>query len=191
MDATKLMLEFNYIPPIKFFQNVLDKLHYQHHYIPFVRWYAEHAFALNKKGAVSFIESVDDKGHSAIPNVLESLPYIMEENIEQSFTLSKFPDKSLKLHRLTNSICIDIDFEKSNDRVVAIINSKLSIESESTLLDKGWMKSQKLGLCKYIKPKDSTKFRTCLNFGSVEDSIVVTLITWYCEGTVTANVIHQ
>lgn len=76
LDATKLMLECNYIPPIKYFQNVMDKLHYQHHYIPFVRWYAENAALLNKKGTVSFIESIDDKGHSAIPNVLESLPLL-------------------------------------------------------------------------------------------------------------------
>ncbi|WP_162901977.1 hypothetical protein [Aeromonas hydrophila] len=191
LDATKLMLECNYIPPIKYFQNVMDKLHYQHHYIPFVRWYAENAALLNKKGTVSFIESIDDKGHSAIPNVLESLPFIMEENREQTFTLNRVPEKSLSVYKLTESICLYMEFENISDRVVAYIKNPISPTSERILSEKGWMKSQKLGLCKYIKPKDSLKFMPCLNFGSVEDTIIVTLITWYCEGTVTANVIHQ
>ncbi|EHK6829005.1 TPA: YqiA/YcfP family alpha/beta fold hydrolase [Escherichia coli] len=157
LDATLCMETQKYIPRITIIQNKNDHLHYNEHFKKFLHWYIDNSNKISNLGDLTINTFIDEKGHNAMPNVYESMPYIDKKLSNSYLVATKSKETAPTIRIYTSSISMTFKMVGINDRALIFIKSNLSEDDTKILISKGWMISPKVGVCKYVTKSDNNE----------------------------------
>lgn len=190
LAVTSYMDERKYIPRMTLIQNRKDHLHYNEHFIPFMRWYLSKSSELSTFGDFSVTEFTSDKGHNAIPNVYESMPYMDKEKSNSYLVAQKKISDTPTITLYTKKNRLSFKMSGNNDKALIFVKGSVSVQTAEMLLKKGWMNSPKIGLCKYAikdNPADDT-LQISLDYLSCVD---IGILHWQSQSIIQYKVLSQ
>ncbi len=190
LAVTSYMDERKYIPRMTLIQNRLDHLHYKEHFIPFIKWYLSNSSELSTFGDFSVTEFTSDKGHNAIPNVYESMPYMDKEKSNSYLVAQKKIGDAPTISLYTKKNKLSFKMGEKNDKALIFVKGPVSDQTAEMLLKKGWMNSPKIGLCKYaIKDNSSDDIlHVSLDYLSCVD---IGILHWQSQSIIQYKVLSQ
>lgn len=190
LAVTSYMDERKYIPRITLIQNRQDHLHYKEHFVPFMKWYLSKSSKLSTFGDFLVTKFTNDKGHNAILNVYESMPYIEKEYSNSYLTAQKRINDVPTITLYTQKNKILFKMGGVNDKALIFLKGQVSDETADMLLQKGWMNSPKIGLCKYATKEASENdiFYVSLDYLSCVD---IGILHWQSESIIYYKVLSQ
>lgn len=190
LDVTLYMDERKYIPRMTLIQNRQDHLHYKEHFTPFMKWYLSKSTELSTFGDFSVTEFSSEKGHSAIPNVYESMPYIDKKTSNSYLVAHRKMSEAPTITLYTKNPRLSFKMGEKNDKALIFIKGRVSDDTAEMLLKKGWMNSPKIGLCKYVIKDDPTDdiFYVSLDYLSCVD---IGILHWHSQSIIQYRILSQ